>query len=95
MLEFNLFLAFVFGIGVCCGVSSWFYLLLSLLKKYKQVRSKVPFRHDCHLRNAMLTGTKCVLLCVVASERSDDRVDYALHGLLPADSRSLLRQVIV
>ncbi|KAF1320346.1 Lysine exporter protein, partial [Globisporangium splendens] len=36
MLEFNLFLAFVFGIGVCCGVSSWFYLLLTLLEKYKQ-----------------------------------------------------------
>lgn len=38
MLEFNLFLALVFGLGVCGGVSSWFYLLLSLLKKYKQVR---------------------------------------------------------
>ncbi|KAF1322704.1 Lysine exporter protein, partial [Globisporangium splendens] len=36
MLEFNLFLAFVFAIGVCCGVSSWFYLLLTLLEKYKQ-----------------------------------------------------------
>lgn len=37
MLEFTLFLAFVFALGVCCGVSTWFYLLLSLLKKYKQV----------------------------------------------------------
>lgn len=37
MLEFTLFLAFVFAIGVCCGVSSWFYILLSLLKKYKKV----------------------------------------------------------
>lgn len=36
MLEFNLALALVFGLGVCSGVSSWFYLLLSLLKKYKQ-----------------------------------------------------------
>ncbi|DAZ95651.1 TPA: hypothetical protein N0F65_002280 [Lagenidium giganteum] len=36
MLEFTLFLAFVFAMGVCCGVSTWFYLLLSLLKKYKQ-----------------------------------------------------------
>lgn len=39
MLEFTLFLAFVFGLGVCCGVSTWFYLLLSLLKKYKKVGS--------------------------------------------------------
>jgi hypothetical protein len=39
MLEFTLFLAFVFAIGVCCGVSTWFYLLLSLLKKYKKVGS--------------------------------------------------------
>ncbi|GLD94473.1 hypothetical protein PINS_up003084 [Pythium insidiosum] len=36
MLEFTLFLALVFGIGVWCGVSTWFFLLLSLLKKYKQ-----------------------------------------------------------
>ncbi|TMW68362.1 hypothetical protein Poli38472_005830 [Pythium oligandrum] len=36
MLEFTVFLAFVFAIGVCCGVSTWFFLLLSLLKKYKQ-----------------------------------------------------------
>jgi hypothetical protein len=40
MLEFTLFLAVVFAVGVCCGVSTWFYLLLSLLKKYKQVRAK-------------------------------------------------------
>jgi hypothetical protein len=36
VLEFNLFLAFVFAIGVCSGVSTWFYILLSLLKKYNQ-----------------------------------------------------------
>lgn len=46
MLEFTLFLAFVFAIGVCCGVSTWFYLLLSLLKKYKKVSPtrQFPFR---------------------------------------------------
>ncbi|CAH0473972.1 unnamed protein product [Peronospora belbahrii] len=36
MLEFTVFLAVIFSIGVCFGVSTWFYLLLSLLKKYKQ-----------------------------------------------------------
>ncbi|EQC39827.1 hypothetical protein SDRG_03247 [Saprolegnia diclina VS20] len=36
LLEFTLFLAIVFGVGVSCGISTWFYVLLSLLKKYKQ-----------------------------------------------------------
>ena len=40
MLEFNVFLAFVFAVGVCGGVSTWFYILLSLLKKYKQVHTR-------------------------------------------------------
>ena len=37
MLEFTLALAVIFDIGIYCGVSTWFYLLLSLLRKYKQV----------------------------------------------------------
>ncbi|OQR92189.1 hypothetical protein ACHHYP_03971 [Achlya hypogyna] len=36
LLDFTLFLALVFGVGVACGISTWFYILLSLLKKYKQ-----------------------------------------------------------
>ena len=39
LLRFNVFLALFFAAGVCAGISTWFYLLLSFLKKYKQVRS--------------------------------------------------------
>ncbi|KAF0734682.1 hypothetical protein Ae201684P_005051 [Aphanomyces euteiches] len=35
-LEFTLFLALFFGVGTACGISTWFYILLSLLKTYKQ-----------------------------------------------------------
>ncbi|KAF0692643.1 Aste57867_16282 [Aphanomyces stellatus] len=35
-LEFTLFLALFFGVGVSCGISTWFYILLALLKTYKQ-----------------------------------------------------------
>lgn len=59
MLEFNLLLALVFGLGVCSGVSSWFYLLLSLLKKYKQVR--------CVWAEASVVGLQ---LCPVARNHS-------------------------
>ncbi|OQR94429.1 hypothetical protein THRCLA_08170 [Thraustotheca clavata] len=36
LLEFTLLLAIFFGFGVSCGISTWFYILLALLKKYKQ-----------------------------------------------------------
>nr|CCA14217.1 conserved hypothetical protein [Albugo laibachii Nc14] len=36
MLTFNFRLAMVFSAGVSCGIFSWFYLLLALLRKYKQ-----------------------------------------------------------
>ncbi|KAG6618660.1 lysine exporter protein (lyse ygga) [Phytophthora cinnamomi] len=55
MLEFTLFLAVVFAIGVCCGVSTWFYLLLSLLKKYKQ-------RLKNHTIDLIMRGLGCFLL---------------------------------
>ncbi|KAG1693676.1 hypothetical protein DVH05_023078 [Phytophthora capsici] len=55
MLEFTLFLAVVFAIGVCCGVSTWFYLLLSLLKKYKQ-------RLQNHTIDMIMRGLGCFLL---------------------------------
>ncbi|KAL4095237.1 hypothetical protein PRIC1_008614 [Phytophthora ramorum] len=55
MLEFTLFLAVVFAIGVCCGVSTWFYLLLSLLKKYKQ-------RLKSHTIDLIMRGLGCFLL---------------------------------
>ncbi|KAE9362443.1 hypothetical protein PF008_g36 [Phytophthora fragariae] len=55
MLEFTLFLAVVFAIGVCCGVSTWFYLLLSLLKKYKQ-------RLQNHTIDLIMRGLGCFLL---------------------------------
>ncbi|KAG3120713.1 hypothetical protein PI124_g1408 [Phytophthora idaei] len=55
MLEFTLFLAIVFAIGVCCGVSTWFYLLLSLLKKYKQ-------RLKNHTIDLIMRGLGCFLL---------------------------------
>ncbi|ETW07599.1 hypothetical protein H310_02075 [Aphanomyces invadans] len=35
-LEFTLFLAVFFSVGVACGISTWFYILLALLKTYKQ-----------------------------------------------------------
>ncbi|CEG37513.1 lysine exporter protein (lyse ygga) [Plasmopara halstedii] len=55
MLEFTLFLAFVFAIGVCSGVSTWFYLLLFLLKKYKQ-------RLQSHTIDLIMRGLGCFLL---------------------------------
>ncbi|CAI5735451.1 unnamed protein product [Peronospora destructor] len=55
MLEFTLFLAVVFAVGVCCGISTWFYLLLSLLKKYKQ-------RLKNHTIDLIMRGLGCVLL---------------------------------
>ncbi|EEY63454.1 uncharacterized protein PITG_22555 [Phytophthora infestans T30-4] len=55
MLEFTLFLAVVFAMGVCCGVSTWFYLLLSLLKKYKQ-------RLKNHTIDMIMRGLGCFLL---------------------------------
>ncbi|KAL0586987.1 hypothetical protein ABG067_003327 [Albugo candida] len=36
MLTFNFRLAVVFSVGVSCGIFSWFYVLLALLKKYKK-----------------------------------------------------------
>ncbi|RMX67222.1 hypothetical protein DD238_001124 [Peronospora effusa] len=57
MLEFTLFLAVVFAIGVCCGVSTWFYLLLSLLKKYKQ-------RLKNHTIDLIMRGLGCFLLAL-------------------------------
>ncbi|KAK1944634.1 hypothetical protein P3T76_004546 [Phytophthora citrophthora] len=55
VLEFTLFLAVVFAMGVCCGVSTWFYLLLSLLKKYKQ-------RLQNHTIDMIMRGLGCFLL---------------------------------
>ncbi|CAI5732170.1 unnamed protein product [Peronospora farinosa] len=57
MLEFTLFLAVVFAVGVCCGVSTWFYLLLSLLKKYKQ-------RLKNHTIDLIMRGLGCFLLAL-------------------------------
>lgn len=56
MLEFTLFLAFVFALGVCCGVSTWFYLLLSLLKKYKQVFRLLPLPLLCPINMILCFG---------------------------------------
>ena len=35
--EFTLALAVLFAIEIYCGASTWFYLLLFISKKYKQV----------------------------------------------------------
>ncbi|ETV86277.1 hypothetical protein, variant [Aphanomyces astaci] len=40
-LQFTLGLAVLFSIGVACGISTWFYVLLTLLKTYKQVQELV------------------------------------------------------
>ncbi|TDH73637.1 uncharacterized protein CCR75_003024 [Bremia lactucae] len=55
MLEFTLFLAVVFAVGVCCGVSTWFYLLLFILKKYKE-------RLKNHTIDLIMRGLGCFLL---------------------------------
>lgn len=55
MLEFTLFLAVVFAVGVCCGVSTWFYLLLTLLRSYKH-------RLQSHTIDLITRGLGCFLL---------------------------------
>lgn len=89
MLEFTLFLAFVFALGVCCGVSTWFYLLLSLLKKYKQVFTVRI------LSLILLWPINNVFLFWTATQEPNYRINYARNGLFPSDTWSVLRQVFV
>ncbi|CAI5742259.1 unnamed protein product [Hyaloperonospora brassicae] len=77
MLEFTLSLAIVFALGVSCGVSTWFYLLLSLLKKYKQ-------RLNNHTIDSLMRGLGCFLLALgILCAKSS--VDYFLSP--PPDAK--------
>ena len=71
LLEFTKLLAVVFALGVCSGISTWFFLLLSLLKKYKQVYS--PGNPNSYEKNVWLNV--CILVCVGAAMRTYDRVN--------------------
>lgn len=80
MLEFNLFLALVFGLGVCSGVSSWFYLLLSLLKKYKQVRSCC--KTEAYASNPVpmwWSSLYCLLLAMVLQRLKDQTISMIMR----------------
>lgn len=81
-LEFTFFLSLVFALGVASGISTWFFILIALLEKYKKVRPGL----------SPLIDHSDVLIEV---KESNDTKNNAWHGTFSNPAWDRMRQVFV